>query len=302
MAINSIDHAKKYAEALDKQVVQTAVTGFFADNVLKAQFVGADTVLIPEMDFVGLGNYDRNNGFPDGAITVTHGSYKLSQDRGRELQLDRMDMDETGIANLAGQTLKEFVRTKVVPEMDAYNLSKLAGVASTHSNEKAFDADKVFELFNAMTIGVQSVAGFGEELVCFVDPTAYAAMMNSAEITKSITVSDFKQGELNTKVKSINGVAIIPVAADRMKTAYTFNPGSDGAAGGFTAASGAKNINMLVLPKNGASLVKKTEKLRIFEPDQNQNADAYLFQYRVYYDIFVKKSGLKHVYAATSAQ
>lgn len=299
---NSIAHAQKYAEVLDKQVVQTAVTGFFADNVLKAQFVGADTVLIPDMDFVGLGNYDRESGFPEGKITVAHTSYKLNQDRGRELQLDRMDMDETGIANLAGQTLKEFVRTEVVPEMDAYNLSKLAGVATTNSNEKAFDADKVFELFNAMTIGVQSVAGFSEELVCFVDPTAYAAMMNSPEITKSITVSDFKQGELNTKVKSINGVAIIPVAADRMKTAYSFNAGSTGEAGGFTAASGAKNINMLVLPKTGASLVKKTEKLRIFEPDQNQSADAYLFQYRVYYDIFVKKSGLKHIYVATSAQ
>ena len=60
-------------------------------------------------------------------------------------------------------------------------------------------------------------------------------------------------------------------------------------------------MRMLVMPKNGASLVKKTEKLRIFTPDQNQDADAYLFQYRLYYDIFVKKSGLDHIYAALSA-
>lgn len=301
MALNSIEYANKFASALDKQVVQDAVTGFFADNVLKAQFVGAKTVLIPDLDFVGLGNYDRDNGFPQGKITIANTSFELLQDRGRELQLDRMDMDETGVANLAGQTLKEYVRTKVVPEMDAYNLSKLAGVATSNNHKETFSAGTVFEIFNKMTIGVQSAAGFGEELVCFVDPTAYAALMNSPELSKSITVSDFKQGEISTKVKSINGVAIIPVAADRMKTKYTFDSGATANAGGYTTASGAENINMLVLPKTGASLVKKTEKLRIFEPDQNQAADAYLFQYRVYYDIFVKKSGLAHIYVATSA-
>lgn len=33
---------------------------------------------------------------------------------------------------LAGQVLGEFVRTRVVPEMDAYCLSKLAGLAVTN--------------------------------------------------------------------------------------------------------------------------------------------------------------------------
>ena len=92
---------------------------------------------------------------------------------------------------------------------------------------------------------------------------------------------------------------IIPVADDRMKTAYTFydgvtdNSGSSGAdqrPGGFVPASGAKKIGILVLPKRAASLVKKSERIRTFSPDQNQKADAYLFQYRLYYDLFVKKS------------
>ena len=44
-------------------------------------------------------------------------------------------MDETGVANLAGQILKEYIRTKVAPEMDAYVLSKLAKVASDKSHK-----------------------------------------------------------------------------------------------------------------------------------------------------------------------
>lgn len=301
MALNEISYASKYAAELDKVVTQNSVTGFFADNAMTAKFVGAQTVLIPSMDFVGLGDYDRDNGFPQGKVTVSHESYKLMNDRGRELQLDRMDMDETGVANLAGTTLKEYVRTMVIPEMDAYNLSKLAGVAADKGHEKAFTAATVYKTFTELENGIQGTAGFGEDLVCFVDPIAYSALMNSSELAHSITVSDFKQGDINLKVKTLNGVAIIPVAGDRMKTVFEFNEGVNAEAGGYTVGSGAKNLNMLMLPKSAASLVKKTEKLRVFTPEQNQDADAYLFQYRVYYDIFVKKSRLEHIYSATSA-
>ena len=49
MAINNISNAEKYAAELDKALVQKSVTGFLADNVLKAQFVGAKTVIIPRL-------------------------------------------------------------------------------------------------------------------------------------------------------------------------------------------------------------------------------------------------------------
>ena len=113
-----------------------------------------------------------------------------------------------------------------------------------------------------------------------------------------IVVSDFKQGEVDLKVKKINDIAIIPVSTERMKTAYTFDAGTTSTSGGFSVDGEAKTVNMLMLPKNGASLVKKTEQLRIFAPNQNQDADAYLFQYRLYYDIFVKKSNVEHIYAS----
>lgn len=300
MSINSIEYASKYASELDKVVTQKSVTGFFADNVLCAKFVGAKTVLLPDLDFVGLGDYDRDNGFPQGKITITNTSYQLSKDRGRELQLDRMDMDETGIANLAGQTLKEYVRTQVVPEMDAYCISKLYSVAEAKGNVKTFNADEVYKQFTDMANSVLAKAGFDQELVCFMDPTAYASLMNSPELQRQIIVSDFKQGEVDLKVKKINDVNIIPVSSERMKTAYTFDAGQDATLGGFDPEDDAKCVNMLMLPKNGASLVKKTEQLRIFAPDQNQEADAYLFQYRLYYDIFVKKSGVEHIEASIS--
>ena len=296
MALNTLEFATKFAGELDKMIVQKAVTGFFADNTLRAKFVGAKTVIIPDIDFVGLADYDRDNGFSKGKMTVAHTSYELTQDRARSLQIDREDMDETGVANLAGQIMGEYIRTKVVPEMDAYTLSKLAGIAVEKANTKTLDLAKVYAQFVELVNGVQAKAGFDAELVAFVNADVYAAFMNSTEIQKHITISDFKQGEINLKVKKINDVVLIPVADDRMKTAYE----DDSTNGGLKPTSTAKNIGMLVLPKNSASLVKKSEKIRVFEPDTNQDADAYKFDYRVYYDTFVKKSNLDFIAAAIS--
>ena len=130
MAINTLIQAQNWTGELDKAFVQKSVTGFLADNALTAKFVGAKTVLIPDISFVGLVNYDRDNGFNRSALTVANNPFTMKMDRARSIQLDRMDEDETGIANLAGQIMGEYVRTKVVPECDAYVLSKLGGLAA----------------------------------------------------------------------------------------------------------------------------------------------------------------------------
>ena len=44
-------------------------------------------------------------------------------------------------------------------------------------------------------------------------------------------------------------------------------------------------------------LIKKTDKVRIFTPDRNQQMDAYKFDYRLYYDLLVKKSKENSIYA-----
>lgn len=306
MAINSMASASKYTDALDKVVVQEAQTGFFADNIMTAKFVGAKTVILPDMDFRGLADYDRDGGFSRSGITVAQTSYTLTKDRGRQIQIDREDMDETGVANLAGQILGEYVRTQVVPEIDAYVLSKLAGIANTKSHKATYSADTaVAQLITAIN-NVQSRAGYSEELVAFVDSEMYAKLMTSAELSRQIVISDFKKGDIDVKVKSLNGVAIIPVAADRMRDSYTFTAGSAAtsskeATGGFTPSASAGYIRALVLPKKGASLCKKTVTLRTFTPEENKDADAYVFNYRIYYDLLVKKSNLEFVESIITA-
>ena len=306
MAINSLETAKRYTDELDKAIVQQAVTGFFADNIFRVKFAGAKTVIMPDISFVGLADYNRDSGFSLAGTTIGNTSYTLSKDRGRKLQIDREDMDETGVANLAGQVLKEYVRTQVVPEMDAYVLSKLAKVASDKSHKTTYTAAKAVSQLATAINNVQSRVGYEEELVAFCDPTFYAQLMNSTEFSRNIVVSDFAKGGLNTRIKFFNGVALIPVTEDRMREEYEFKTGtaataSAAATGGFAAKANTGYTRALVIPKKGASLVKKTETLRIFTPEQNIDADAYAFNYRLYYDVFVKKSKLDGIETIVTA-
>lgn len=80
MSLELDSFSKKMTDELDLAIVQKPVSGFFADNNLRGKFVGAKTVLIPEMAVSGLGDYDRDTGFVRGSISVTAKPYTLSMD------------------------------------------------------------------------------------------------------------------------------------------------------------------------------------------------------------------------------
>ena len=287
--------SQKMTDELDKAVVGKAVTGFMADNNLRSKFVGTKTVMIPELSVSGLGDYDRDTGFVSGTLAVSAKPYTLTMDRGRSFQLDREDNDESGIADLAGQVMGEFVRTQVVPEVDAYVLSKLAGFAVTaNQTVSGTPAEDAYTMLTEAIAKAQNEVGYDEELVAFVDGAMLNALQNSPDVSRHLVMNDFRKGELHTQVTSLNGVAILPVPDSRMKTAYTFFDGTtDGQeAGGFAPASTAKSIGLLLVPRRAASLVKKTEQVRCFDPAHNLKADAWKLDYRLYYDVFLKE-GLK---------
>lgn len=300
MSLNLDTISIKMTDELDKAVVQKPVTGFLADNNLRGKFVGAKTVMIPEMNISGLGDYDRDTGFVSGTVSVSAKPFTLTMDRGRSFQLDREDYDESGIANLAGQIMGEFVRTQVVPELDAYVLSKLAGVAANETNTITGTPETdAFAMLSEAIAKVQNAVGYDEELVAFVDGAMLNALQNSEEVSRHLVMNDFAKGELHTKVNSLNGVAILPVPDSRMKTAYTFFDGvtSGQENGGFEPAESASSIGLLVMPRRAASLIKKTEQVRCFDPAHNQKADAWKLDYRLYYDVVLKDSMKNGIYA-----
>ncbi len=298
--INSLEFRQNMTNVLDKALVAGSTVGVFEDNALRTKFVGAKTVLIPTMDMSSLGNYDRDNGFVTGSIAVTSEPFTLSQDRARSFQLDREDNDETGVAGLAGEVLGEFVRTKVVPEMDAYVLSKLGGYAAANGQTVEGDPEtEAYAMFSDAVGNIREAYGFDEELICFADNEFLKALSASPEVARQIVMSDFKKGEVNTRVRTLDDIKLLPVPMSRMKTQYDFFDGTTSGQeeGGFTPTAEAKDIGFIILPKKAVSLVKKSETLRTFSPEQNLKADAWKFDYRLYYDAFIKMNMRKAVYA-----
>lgn len=296
---NSISYASKYAPELDKMIVQEAKTGFLADNALKARFSGARSVFLPELSMVGLGNYNRTDGYAKGDVTLTHTEYTLTQERSRQLFIDAQDADESGVPDLAGKMVGEYTRTQVIPEIDAYVMAKLYGVASTKGNTKTYaENTAVADLLNTIN-GAEAAMEYdgSTSLVAFVDPMMYNILMTSTELQRHIAISDFKQGEVNMKVKNLNGCAIIPVAASRMKTAITMNPGTASDEGGFV---GTGSLRALVLPRDSASLIKKVDKVDMYSPKEVIDRDGYVINFRLYYDLIVKNSRKGTIFAISA--
>lgn len=306
--LNTLEFRSQLTNELDKALVQKSVTSAFLDNGFASKFVGTKTVLIPDISFVGLGEYDRAEGFPEGGITVDHKPYTLEQERGRRFYFDREDYDEVGIAGLSGQVMGEFVRTKVAPEVDAYCLSKLATLASKNDPVTGDEANGSYAILSDAIKKAQDAAGYDEELIALCDSEFYANLMKTPELTRSINIDNFKKGEISTKIRKLDECWLMPVPASRMQTAFTFLDGvkgTDGAEGGFEprradaekGIEAAKSVGCIVLPKKVAKLVKKLEKIRVFNPDTVQQKDAWQFDYRIYYDMFVKNSELGTIFA-----
>ncbi len=286
---NTINNASRYASELDKMIVQESKTGFLADGKFKAKFKGAKTVYLPQLDFDGLGNYDRATGYSKGDTNFNYVAYELTKERSKQIVIDAQEADESGISSLAGKVVGEYTRTKVNPEIDAHVLSTLYGVANDSNNVDAFVEDNAVELMLQCINNAEAASGYtNESMIAFVDPVMYAALMTSEKLQHNITVTDFEQGDVDLKVKCINGCAIIPVAADRMRSEYEFNDN------GFVATESATGIKAIVMPKSAASLVKKVDKVDIYSPDMVQDMDAYKINFRLYYDCFVtdNKKGL----------
>ena len=69
-------------------------------------------------------------------------------------------------------------------------------------------------------------------------------------------------------------------------------------AGGYTKGTTAKDVNFIVTAKNTPIAVTKQDKMKIFTPDQNQDADAWKMNYRRYHDIWVMDNKIDSLYVS----
>lgn len=303
MAINTLEYAKIFQTALDKQMAIEATSGWMEANAGQVQYNGGNEVKVPMISTDGLGKYDRDTGFPQGSVTYKYETLKMTQDRGRTFHLDSMDVNETNFGASAGAVMGEFQRLQVVPEVDAYRYSTIYSLASAAGSDHITSgytaaASSILSKLDDEITAMQDVIGDTEPLVIVMNRKVRTILNNASNISRYLSVADFKSGAVNTKVQTYNDIPIIGVPSARMMTAYTFNDGTTEGqtAGGFTAAADAVQINWILIARKAPIAVSKTEKIRIFAPDTNQAADAWKLDFRKYHDLWILENKLAGVH------
>jgi len=306
MAINTIVYATLFQQALDKQAVAKLTSGWMDANAGQVIYNGGKEVKIPKINMDGLGDYDRSTGFQQGAVTLEYETKTMTMDRGRAFMLDSMDVDESNFVANATNVMGQFQAQKVVPEIDSYRYSKIASLAMAATTAKdstlilatggnAITSTNVLELVKADIAAIQDIVGGEVPLVISMSAIIASILEQSDKISKQINVTDFQKGDITTKVQSIDNIPIIKVPSARLKTAYQFYDGktTGQTVGGFKAADTAKNINWIITPLTAPIAVNKTEKVRIFDPNINQGADAWKLDYRKYHDLWIMDEAIK---------
>lgn len=306
MAINTLQYSQQFQTVLDAQMLAGATSAFMEANAGQVKYDGGDTVYIPEISMQGLAKYDRDEGFNQGSVTLKFNPYKMTQDRGRTFQLDSMDVNETNFVATAGTVMGEFQRTQVIPEIDSYRYSKIAVLATAENKVTTGFTPAVatiLEKLEAEITEIQDVVGEDEGLIIVMSTKLRTILNNSDKFNRYLNVAEFKNGSVNTTLKSFNDIPILGVPSARMKTAYVFNDGktANQQAGGFKADTAAKDINWIIMPQSAPIAVSKTDKVRVFTPELNQKADAWKIDYRKYHDLWIPKNRFAAIRVNTGA-
>ena len=268
---NSIALSKIYTNLLDEVYKNSALTAVLESHASLARAgANANEIVIPKLSMSGLADYKRNSGYVNGDVTLNWETVQFNYERGRMFQVDDMDNEET--QNIAfGRLAGEFIRTKVVPELDAFRFAKYAAVtgAGAATGTLATGAEVIAALRTA-TSNMDEAEVPMEDRHLFITPTLLG-LVEDLDTNKSKEVlSRF--------------ATITKVPQTRFYSAIKLNDGTSSGeeAGGYVKASGAVDLNFEIIHKPATLQFTKHAVPKIISPEQNQDADAWKYGYRNY--------------------
>ena len=268
---NSIQLAKVYTNLLDEVYKNSALTAVLeSDASLARQGANANEIIIPKLSMDGLADYSRNSGYVDGNVTLNWETVKFNYERGRMFSVDNMDNEET--QNIAfGRLAGEFIRTKVVPELDAFRFATYAATtgAGSATGTLATGADVIAALRTA-TSGMDEAEVPMEDRHLFITPTLLG-LVEDMDTTKS-------------KEVLARFASITKVPQTRFYSAIELLDGKTGGeeAGGYKKADSAVDLNFEIIHKPATLQFTKHAVPKVISPELNQDADAWKYGYRNY--------------------
>jgi len=279
---NTIALAKKYVTLLDEVYKLAALTADLeSDASLAREGANTNEIVIPKMTLQGLADYSRSSGYVSGDMTLVWETVTFNFDRGRKFSIDSMDNEETiGVA--FGRLAGEFLRTKVVPELDAFRFAKYSELAGTSPSGATLStgADVVAALrVAASTMDENEVPMEGR--ILYITPTLIGLVEDLATTSSREVLNRFSK--------------VVRVPQTRFYTVidqYDGTTSGEEAGGYIKDASTGKDINFMAVHPTAVLQFTKQAVPKIITPEANQSADAWVFAYRSYglADVFDNKT------------
>lgn len=268
---NNIQLAKTYTNLLDEVYNQNALTAVLeSDASLARAGANANEIVIPKISMDGLADYSRNSGYVNGDVNLTWETVKFNYERGRAFTVDDMDNEET--QNLAfGRLAGEFIRTKVIPELDAFRFATYAATtgAGTATGTLATGEDVIAAL-RVATSAMDEAEVPMENRYLFITPTLYGLIQDMDSTKSREVLSRFASVTQVPQTRFYSAIELLNGKTDGEEK------------GGYKKADGGVELNFEIIHKPATLQFTKHAVPKIISPAQNQDADAWKYGYRNY--------------------
>ena len=295
----NLNYAVQYGRA-----IQTAYPylSYYADlwnqgESYRFRPLSGKTVMIPIVTTSGAraANRDSIDGSFSRNFDVDWQACTLTMDREWDTLVDPLDVIETNeVATIANVT-RVFNELQKVPEQDAYMSMKLAGFAGVHggtstesltSSTILTEWDKALEYMTNQRVNRDGVR-------CKITPAAYKLLKQATGMTRFIEVTNGIR-DVDRNIARLDGVEIMEVPADMMKTAYTFT------SGWAVNTVTAQQINFILYDPD-AIAAPIVYDVAMMSPGSAQTKGKDIYYERYYYDVFMLAQRGAGVYAHLGA-
>ena len=255
-----------------------------------------------------LGTGDRD-GFAIGGVSNQWEILRLQYVRGRQFRIDYIADEETA-SSIIGNIAEEFVRTKVIPEVDATRFSFIIDQTSTSLGNRhaevltagATVAGTSINILDALNRDAEWMSEHEvekEDMIVFHNPSVTTMLMATKEngIVKPLYQEDFKgESGVTFKVKKYNEMNLVEVPSNRFFSQILLTKN------GYRPSTGSKIANYIMCSLKAIVPVRKLEYQKIYGPEMSGLAGfhGYLMNFLIYHGVFVPKNKLPAVVCSLS--
>ena len=266
---NTLALAKRYMDALDEVYKLASLTADLdGDTSDIRDGANAEEFVIPKMTLQGLATYAGS--FVSGDISLAWETVKANFSRGRGFNVDADDNGDTGI-NMISKVLAAFEREKVVPEVDAFRFASYAALAGT-SPAGATLSDA------AATMAALRVA------ITALDEAEVPEGSTILYITSLLRgyIEDMDTSKSREMLRKFKKIVTVPQSRFYTKIDQYDGTTAGQEDGGYikNVATG-KDINFLIVDPKSVLQIQKHKVAKLFNPEDNQSADAWKLNYRL---------------------